>query len=369
MIKKDSKEWENFVSQIEYIKTKSNRQVLCAKCWLMLNYEQKIKHLKENPDHENSILTSAKFATAQQMISLAQACNKLVYKNDGQYIISPFIGVTRHILESQDSPDTMPNNSSSSAPLQGSSRSNDSQNGNSENDDNQIKLLSNRLNAIESTVENIQKSLNVFAQCLQNTHVLQQRILDQMKLQSTQGVPQSPSLNHTDQSFQNFLSQNQNQLNTTFAKPKQTNGATQNNGSPKSTNPINDNDKNQQNYFILSLQDLGQDMIRGQNSQYIYKQTTKHHYESSDSLKSEGKFNPFKQKNNMTFQPESDSKNDQQEESVVQQMSGDQFFDRLSQNMQFLLGKRLNRSFDKESSEEDKDKESIMSQASKKNKL
>lgn len=42
-------------------------------------------------------------------------------------------------------------------------------------------------------------------------------------------------------------------------------------------------------------------------------------------------------------------------------MSGDQFFDRLSQNMQFLLGKRLNRSFDKESSEEDKDKESIMS--------
>lgn len=65
MIKKDSKEWENFVTQIEYIKTKSNRQVLCAKCWLMLNYEQKIKHLKENPDHENSILTSAKFATAQ----------------------------------------------------------------------------------------------------------------------------------------------------------------------------------------------------------------------------------------------------------------------------------------------------------------
>lgn len=65
MIKKDSKEWENFIAQIEYIKTKSNRQVLCAKCWLMLNYEQKMKHLKENPDHESSILTSAKFATSQ----------------------------------------------------------------------------------------------------------------------------------------------------------------------------------------------------------------------------------------------------------------------------------------------------------------
>lgn len=78
MIKKDSQEWVNFISQIEYIKTKSNRQVLCAKCWLMLNYEQKIKHIKEHPDHETAILTSAKFATAPQIISLAQACNKLI---------------------------------------------------------------------------------------------------------------------------------------------------------------------------------------------------------------------------------------------------------------------------------------------------
>jgi len=99
MIKKDSKEWENFVLQVEYIKSKSNRQVLCAKCWLMLNYEQKVKHLRENPNHESSILTSAKFASAAQMISLAQACNKLIYKPDGQYIISPFHGISRHIVE------------------------------------------------------------------------------------------------------------------------------------------------------------------------------------------------------------------------------------------------------------------------------
>lgn len=91
--------------------------MLCAKCWLMLNYEQKIKHLKENPEHEGSILTSAKFATSQQMISLAQACNKLVYKSDGQYLISPFIGVTKHIIDSSDNtPDTLPNNSCSSGP-------------------------------------------------------------------------------------------------------------------------------------------------------------------------------------------------------------------------------------------------------------
>jgi hypothetical protein len=33
------------------------------------------------------------------MISLAQACNKLVYKPDGQYVISPFHGISRHIVE------------------------------------------------------------------------------------------------------------------------------------------------------------------------------------------------------------------------------------------------------------------------------
>lgn len=65
MIKMDSKEWEDFISQIEFIKTKSNRQVLCVKCWLMLNYEQKIKHIKDYPDHDLSILTSTKFASSQ----------------------------------------------------------------------------------------------------------------------------------------------------------------------------------------------------------------------------------------------------------------------------------------------------------------
>ena len=58
-----------------------------------------MKHLRENPSHESSILTSAKFASAAQMISLAQACNKLIYKPDGQYIVSPFHGISRHIVD------------------------------------------------------------------------------------------------------------------------------------------------------------------------------------------------------------------------------------------------------------------------------
>lgn len=72
-ILKDSPEWETFISEIMSIKSKSNRQVLCVKCWVLLNYEQKIKHIKSLPDHEKYILTSSKFASAWQISSLALA--------------------------------------------------------------------------------------------------------------------------------------------------------------------------------------------------------------------------------------------------------------------------------------------------------
>ena len=89
-IKKDSAEWDDFIKEIISIKSKSNRQVLCVKCWVLLNYEQKIKHIKYLQDHEKYILTSSKFASAWQISSLALAWNKIVYKPDGEYIKSPF---------------------------------------------------------------------------------------------------------------------------------------------------------------------------------------------------------------------------------------------------------------------------------------
>ena len=90
MIKKNSEEWEEFIRNIESIKLKSNRQVLCVRCWVLLNYEQKIKHLKTIPDHEPFILTSSKFASAWQISSLALACKKVHVLPDGEYIVSPF---------------------------------------------------------------------------------------------------------------------------------------------------------------------------------------------------------------------------------------------------------------------------------------
>jgi hypothetical protein len=63
------------------------------------------------------------------------------------------------------------NNSNSSGLIQTSSRSNDS-NGNSDLGCQDIRGLSERVDKIESKVENIQNTLQVFVSCLQNTHLL-----------------------------------------------------------------------------------------------------------------------------------------------------------------------------------------------------
>lgn len=73
MLKVGSREWKEFVQKLEVIKTKSNREVLCSTCWQMLNCKQKIKHLKRSPDHEKFLLTSTKYASEKQIISLAKA--------------------------------------------------------------------------------------------------------------------------------------------------------------------------------------------------------------------------------------------------------------------------------------------------------
>lgn len=72
-ILKNSPQWDEFIEEIMGIKNKSNRQVMCVKCWMLLNYEQKIKHIKCVPDHEKYILTSSKFASSWQISSLALA--------------------------------------------------------------------------------------------------------------------------------------------------------------------------------------------------------------------------------------------------------------------------------------------------------
>jgi hypothetical protein len=65
----------------------------------MLNYEQKVKHIKDNPAHESFILTSSKFASRNKIIGLAQASGKWIERADGSYIITPFQTSSRILLE------------------------------------------------------------------------------------------------------------------------------------------------------------------------------------------------------------------------------------------------------------------------------
>lgn len=64
MIKVHTSQWDEFVQQVESIKLKSNREVLCLACWVLLNYEQRIKHTRDFPDHKPNVLTASKFASA-----------------------------------------------------------------------------------------------------------------------------------------------------------------------------------------------------------------------------------------------------------------------------------------------------------------
>ena len=90
MLKKPSKEWDNYMKRLNAIKRKSNREVLCTECWMILNYEQRGKHSSKFPKHKDSILTSSQFASEIQFYHIAFTHNKVIEKpNDVKLVIQP----------------------------------------------------------------------------------------------------------------------------------------------------------------------------------------------------------------------------------------------------------------------------------------
>lgn len=63
MIKRDSEDWLALLDRLNYSKSKSNRDVLCCKCWKILKYEASISHRTRYPDHISSVMTSKEFAS------------------------------------------------------------------------------------------------------------------------------------------------------------------------------------------------------------------------------------------------------------------------------------------------------------------
>ena len=100
MIKRGSPEWIALLDRLEQIKLKSNREVLCVKCWQMLNCKQKIKHLKAFPNHNAFLLTSSRYASEEKICELAYGYNRMVKKTDGNdYMLSPFAPTNLRMMD------------------------------------------------------------------------------------------------------------------------------------------------------------------------------------------------------------------------------------------------------------------------------
>lgn len=79
MIQKDTEEWGQFLHNLNWSKQKSNRDVLCLKCWKIMKYEECVKHKMLAPDHIKSILTSKEYASEGKFIAVARAMGKVLF--------------------------------------------------------------------------------------------------------------------------------------------------------------------------------------------------------------------------------------------------------------------------------------------------
>lgn len=82
MIAKNSQEWQAFLQNLQWSKQKSNRDVLCLKCWKVMKYEECVKHKMLQSDHIRSILTSKEYASESKFIAVAKAMGKITIDED-----------------------------------------------------------------------------------------------------------------------------------------------------------------------------------------------------------------------------------------------------------------------------------------------
>lgn len=89
-IEKDTDAWKVFVRNLSWSKQKSNRDVLCLKCWKILKYEECVKHRSLAPDHLKSILTSKEFASETKFVAVARAMGKISISDGKELYENPY---------------------------------------------------------------------------------------------------------------------------------------------------------------------------------------------------------------------------------------------------------------------------------------
>ena len=68
----NSDDWQNLLFNLQFSKSKSNRDVLCAICWEIITYEQREKHLMASPSHKDEVLTSKSFCNEEKFVFMAE---------------------------------------------------------------------------------------------------------------------------------------------------------------------------------------------------------------------------------------------------------------------------------------------------------
>ena len=88
-IEQGSQHWNILIEEIEYAQKKSNKDVLCLKCWRVLNYQE--GRLHKTTDHLHDIITSKYFSNEKLFLTLARRYNRIKEDTKGRLRIkSPF---------------------------------------------------------------------------------------------------------------------------------------------------------------------------------------------------------------------------------------------------------------------------------------
>ncbi len=83
-------EWTNLLSNLDRSRTKSNRDVLCARCWKVFRYMKSKRHVEQNPDHGIFMRTTRMFAEEEKFLEQAYSMNKVVYENGIGRVENPY---------------------------------------------------------------------------------------------------------------------------------------------------------------------------------------------------------------------------------------------------------------------------------------
>lgn len=90
MIQRNTPQWENLIFNFKVSKSKSNRDVMCAKCWEILNYEVCRLHKIQKPDHEDHIITSREYTNERRFMSLAREHGRSLKINNVEFYENPY---------------------------------------------------------------------------------------------------------------------------------------------------------------------------------------------------------------------------------------------------------------------------------------